>query len=228
MVFHNEDGNPARANIKQALGYPKDGYGDGNSQFLRCQISTAMEEPIRFPLNLINNLIERHISIRPSWARGKLPSQAGKSADSLLTFEDQYIVLGEDEAEKHQLEEKVLKSTDFNTHSPLLRERARTADSHNIKDQLSVVFEREVVEDTQNMQSYYRLSNKLREAVRMRDEYINELQTTNNSNDVADSIEIMRCMQHDDIEKASRLMVMAREMQTTVHEKKVTMRLRLD
>ncbi|GJY08463.1 hypothetical protein Tco_0375517 [Tanacetum coccineum] len=153
---------------------------------------------------------------------------AGKSADSLLTFEDQYIVLGEDEAEKHQLEEKVLKLTDFNTQSPLFRERARTADSHNIKDQLSVVFEREVVEDTQNMQSYYRLSNKLREAVRMRDEYINELQTTNNSNDVADSIEIMRRMQHDDIEKASRLMVMAREMQTTVHEKKVTMWLRLD
>ncbi|GJZ24064.1 hypothetical protein Tco_0561523 [Tanacetum coccineum] len=30
MVFHNEDGNPARANIKQALGYLKD--GDGNSQ----------------------------------------------------------------------------------------------------------------------------------------------------------------------------------------------------
>ncbi|GKA06796.1 hypothetical protein Tco_0686020 [Tanacetum coccineum] len=31
-VFHNEDGNPARANIKQALGYLKDGDGDGNSQ----------------------------------------------------------------------------------------------------------------------------------------------------------------------------------------------------
>ncbi|GKE03807.1 hypothetical protein Tco_1395825 [Tanacetum coccineum] len=29
MVFHNEDGNPARANIKQALGYLKDGDGDG-------------------------------------------------------------------------------------------------------------------------------------------------------------------------------------------------------
>ncbi|GJW51421.1 hypothetical protein Tco_0092772, partial [Tanacetum coccineum] len=36
IVFHNEDGNPARANIKQALGYLKDGDGDGNSQFLRC------------------------------------------------------------------------------------------------------------------------------------------------------------------------------------------------
>ncbi|GKB68362.1 putative ribonuclease H-like domain-containing protein [Tanacetum coccineum] len=32
MVFHNEDGNPARANIKQAIGYLKDGDGDGNSQ----------------------------------------------------------------------------------------------------------------------------------------------------------------------------------------------------
>ncbi|GJX54974.1 integrase, catalytic region, zinc finger, CCHC-type containing protein [Tanacetum coccineum] len=37
MVFHNEDGNPARANIKQALGYLKDGDGDGNSQRLRYQ-----------------------------------------------------------------------------------------------------------------------------------------------------------------------------------------------
>ncbi|GJX21809.1 hypothetical protein Tco_0226254, partial [Tanacetum coccineum] len=37
MVFHNEDGNPARANIKQALGYLKDGDGDGNSQLLRYQ-----------------------------------------------------------------------------------------------------------------------------------------------------------------------------------------------
>ncbi|GJY28513.1 hypothetical protein Tco_0404280 [Tanacetum coccineum] len=38
MVFHNEDGNPARANIKQALGYLKDGDGDGNSQHLRYQV----------------------------------------------------------------------------------------------------------------------------------------------------------------------------------------------
>ncbi|GJW68322.1 hypothetical protein Tco_0122746 [Tanacetum coccineum] len=35
MVFHNEDGNPARANIKQALGYLKDGDGDGNSHYER-------------------------------------------------------------------------------------------------------------------------------------------------------------------------------------------------
>ncbi|GKA32290.1 putative reverse transcriptase domain-containing protein [Tanacetum coccineum] len=41
MVVHNEDGNPARANIKQALGYLKDGDGDGNSQRLRYQIIMA-------------------------------------------------------------------------------------------------------------------------------------------------------------------------------------------
>nr|GEX58161.1 RNA-dependent RNA polymerase, eukaryotic-type [Tanacetum cinerariifolium] len=38
---------------------------------------------------------------------------AGKSADSLLTFEDQYIVLEKDDAEKHRLEEKMLKLTDL-------------------------------------------------------------------------------------------------------------------
>ncbi|GJU48213.1 hypothetical protein Tco_1217768 [Tanacetum coccineum] len=33
MVFHNEDGNPARANIKQALSRSfKDGDGDGDTQ----------------------------------------------------------------------------------------------------------------------------------------------------------------------------------------------------
>ncbi|GJT48040.1 hypothetical protein Tco_1262629 [Tanacetum coccineum] len=44
MVFHNEDGNPARANIKQALGYLKDGDGDGNSQFLSCQVNNQMSK----------------------------------------------------------------------------------------------------------------------------------------------------------------------------------------
>ncbi|GJS60632.1 ribonuclease H-like domain-containing protein [Tanacetum coccineum] len=43
MVFHNEDGNPARANIKQALGYLKDGDGDGNSQHLRYQLMKLMQ-----------------------------------------------------------------------------------------------------------------------------------------------------------------------------------------
>ncbi|GKA14342.1 retrovirus-related pol polyprotein from transposon TNT 1-94 [Tanacetum coccineum] len=34
-VFHNEDGNPARANIKQALGSFKDGDGDGDTHYER-------------------------------------------------------------------------------------------------------------------------------------------------------------------------------------------------
>ncbi|GJR14336.1 hypothetical protein Tco_0142261 [Tanacetum coccineum] len=103
-----------------------------------------------------------------------------------------------------------------NAQSLLLQELACAADSHNIKDQLLVLFEREVIEDRQNMQNYYRLSNKLNEAVRMRDGYINELQTSNDSNEVADSIEILKRMQIDDIQMASRLMVTAGEMQTRV------------
>ncbi|GJV51907.1 hypothetical protein Tco_1447648 [Tanacetum coccineum] len=50
MVFHNEDGNPARANIKQALGYLKDGDGDGNSQHLRYQVNNRM---LRHDLHLL-------------------------------------------------------------------------------------------------------------------------------------------------------------------------------
>ncbi|GJR55744.1 hypothetical protein Tco_1406265 [Tanacetum coccineum] len=42
IVFHNV-GNPARANIKPSLGYRKDGDGDGNSQFMRCQNSVGGE-----------------------------------------------------------------------------------------------------------------------------------------------------------------------------------------
>ncbi|GJT60331.1 hypothetical protein Tco_1003864 [Tanacetum coccineum] len=108
-----------------------------------------------------------------------------------------------------------------NTQSPLLQKLARAADSHDIKDQLSVLFEREVIKDRQNMQSYYMISNKLREAVRMREGYFNELQTSNNSNKVANSIEIMRRMQVDDIQMASRLMLTAKEMKTKVHEKTI-------
>ncbi|GJR49232.1 hypothetical protein Tco_1399753 [Tanacetum coccineum] len=45
IVFHNEDGNPARANIKQALGYRKDGDRDGKSEFLRFQIMPPRKAP---------------------------------------------------------------------------------------------------------------------------------------------------------------------------------------
>ncbi|GKD25036.1 hypothetical protein Tco_1231250, partial [Tanacetum coccineum] len=43
MVFHNEDGNPARANIKQALGSFKDGDGDGDTQELPAKVNKARD-----------------------------------------------------------------------------------------------------------------------------------------------------------------------------------------
>ncbi|GKA39921.1 putative ribonuclease H-like domain-containing protein [Tanacetum coccineum] len=58
--FHNEDGNPARANIKQALGYRKDGDGDGNSQFLRCQVNNLM---LRHNLHLFMMFMEDLIKV---------------------------------------------------------------------------------------------------------------------------------------------------------------------
>nr|GEW98829.1 hypothetical protein [Tanacetum cinerariifolium] len=81
----------------------------------------------------------------------------------------------------------------------------------------------------QKMLDYRRLSSELREAVRMRDGYINELQICDNYDEVLESIEIIKSTPLDDTEKASRLILMAREIQTKVHEKnKLIMRLRLD
>ncbi|GKD44374.1 hypothetical protein Tco_1269019 [Tanacetum coccineum] len=79
------------------------------------------------------------------------------------------------------------------------------------------------------MQDYRRLSSELREAVRMRDGYISELQMSDSSDEVLESIEIIRNMQLDDMEKASRLLLMTREIQTKVYKKNnFIMRLRLD
>ncbi|GKB37713.1 hypothetical protein Tco_0882655, partial [Tanacetum coccineum] len=54
MVFHNEDGNPARANIKQALGYLKDGDGDGNSQLLRYQVGRGVSKTTYKLFSMLN------------------------------------------------------------------------------------------------------------------------------------------------------------------------------
>ncbi|GJW75733.1 hypothetical protein Tco_0135103 [Tanacetum coccineum] len=48
IVVHNEDGNPARANIKLALGYLKDGDGDGNSQPHKGVKASANSDVIAF------------------------------------------------------------------------------------------------------------------------------------------------------------------------------------
>nr|GEX18545.1 hypothetical protein [Tanacetum cinerariifolium] len=78
---------------------------------------------------------------------------------------------------------------------PLLQELARAVDSNDIRDQLSVLFRREVNKDYEKMHDYQRLSNELREGVRMRDAYITELQMfqmSESSNEVVESIEIMK------------------------------------
>ncbi|GJY10492.1 hypothetical protein Tco_0378677 [Tanacetum coccineum] len=71
-----------------------------------------------------------------------------------------------------------------NPHTPFLKELPRDADSNDIKDQLSVLFQRVVAEDSQKMQDYRRLSSELREAVRMRDGYICELQMSDSSDEI--------------------------------------------
>nr|GEW83229.1 hypothetical protein [Tanacetum cinerariifolium] len=68
------------------------------------------------------------------------------------------------------------------------------ADSHATNDQLSVLFRREVAEDSQKVQEFRRLSSELREAVRMRDQYIDELKMSNSYDEIFESIEIMRRM----------------------------------
>ncbi|GJR10182.1 putative reverse transcriptase domain-containing protein [Tanacetum coccineum] len=85
-----------------------------------------------------------------------------------------------------------------NTLLPLLQELAHVVDSHDIRDQLSVLFQREAAEDLKKMQDYNRLSGELSETIRMRDAYIIELRTKCGSNEFVESIKILRHMQLDD------------------------------
>ncbi|GKB59583.1 EIN3-binding F-box protein 1-like protein [Tanacetum coccineum] len=57
-----------------------------------------------------------------------------------------------------------------------LRTLAGAGDSTDIRDQLSVLFRREANEESKKMHDYRRLSDELRESVRMRDAYIEEFQ----------------------------------------------------
>ncbi|GJX89095.1 hypothetical protein Tco_0341109 [Tanacetum coccineum] len=99
---------------------------------------------------------------------------------------------------------------------PLFHELSRAADSHDIRDQLSLLFRREVAKDLVKMEDYFKLSNELRIGVETRDGYISELQIFDMSKEVFESIEILRLMQVDDMEKASCLALMAREIQDKV------------
>nr|GEV84766.1 hypothetical protein [Tanacetum cinerariifolium] len=96
------------------------------------------------------------------------------------------------------------------------------ANSTDIKDQLSVLFRREANEESQKLHDYRRLSDELGENVRMKDAYIEEFQRFqmyDSSDEVIESIEILEGMQVDDMEKASRLILMAREIQNGMYEK---------
>ncbi|GJZ07789.1 hypothetical protein Tco_0542072 [Tanacetum coccineum] len=98
-----------------------------------------------------------------------------------------------------------------NIGTPLLQDLARAADSDDIRDQLSVLFTREVADDTEKMKNYSQLSGELRNGVRMMDIYIRELRTSHMFDEVVESIQILKQMQLDDMDKASRLLLIARE-----------------
>ncbi|GKA42738.1 hypothetical protein Tco_0735398 [Tanacetum coccineum] len=101
----------------------------------------------------------------------------------------------------------------------LLQELSRAVDSHATKDQLAVLFRRETAKDAEKLREFHRLSTELRQAVRMRDRYIDELKMSYSCDDILESVDIIRRMQLDDREKASRLLLMARETQLKMHEK---------
>ncbi|GJY74506.1 hypothetical protein Tco_0478937 [Tanacetum coccineum] len=107
-----------------------------------------------------------------------------------------------------------------NTGTSLFQELSRAADSDDIKDQLLVLFTKEVAEDKEKMENYRQLSGQLRNDVKMRDRYIRELRTSDMSDEVVESIEIIKQVQLDDMEKASSFLLMAREIQSKVFEKK--------
>ncbi|GJZ33517.1 hypothetical protein Tco_0578953 [Tanacetum coccineum] len=104
-----------------------------------------------------------------------------------------------------------------NIDRPLFHELSCAADSHDIRDLLFVLFRREVAKDLVKMKDYFKLFDELRIGVEMRDGYISELQIFDILKEVLESIEILRLMQVD--EKASRLALMAREIQDKVYEK---------
>nr|GEU33564.1 reverse transcriptase domain-containing protein [Tanacetum cinerariifolium] len=110
----------------------------------------------------------------------------------------------------------------FNTDGvplPLLEELFRAVDSHGTKDQLIVLFQREASKDARKVREFRRLSSEMREAMRRRDGYITELKMSRSSDDVIGTIKMLRRMQLRDMEKASRLLLMARETQLKAHEK---------
>ncbi|GKE92503.1 hypothetical protein Tco_1573598, partial [Tanacetum coccineum] len=90
----------------------------------------------------------------------------------------------------------------------LLEELARAAESNVTKDQLIVLFEREVAEDVEKIMDFRRLSTELRVTIRRRDGYVAELRASRSCDDTLGTIEMLSGMLLDDMEKASRLLLM--------------------
>ncbi|GKB90170.1 hypothetical protein Tco_0962442, partial [Tanacetum coccineum] len=76
----------------------------------------------------------------------------------------------------------------------LLEELAHAAESGVTKDQLIVLFEREVAEDAEKIRDFRRLSSELREAVRRRDAYVVELRASKSCDDAFGTIEMLSRM----------------------------------
>ncbi|GKA12948.1 hypothetical protein Tco_0692494 [Tanacetum coccineum] len=98
-------------------------------------------------------------------------------------------------------------------------ELVSAAGSDATKDQLVVLFEREVAESLGKIEEYRRLCIELRANIRLRNDYICELQLYRSCDDVIGSIAMLRRMRLDDADNASRLLSLARETQQKVDEK---------
>ncbi|GJY45589.1 hypothetical protein Tco_0434652 [Tanacetum coccineum] len=99
------------------------------------------------------------------------------------------------------------------------KELARAAESDVTKDQLVLLFEREIAESVGKIEEYRRLCIELRANMRLRNDYISELRLYRSCDDVLGSIAMLRTMQSDDSENAARLLSLARETQRKVDEK---------
>nr|GEU57163.1 hypothetical protein [Tanacetum cinerariifolium] len=90
---------------------------------------------------------------------------------------------------------------------------------HGFYDVLVSLFFREVAEDAEKIMDFRGLSSELRATIRRRDGYIVELSLYKSCDDTLGTIEMLSCMQLDDMEKAARLLLMTRETKIKMDEK---------
>ncbi|GJX97034.1 hypothetical protein Tco_0352832 [Tanacetum coccineum] len=102
---------------------------------------------------------------------------------------------------------------------PLLEELSKTAMSTRTKDQLLILIQREVKEDDSKVSEFKKLAGELLELCERKRRYIGELKKIKTNNDVIRTVELLQCMQKDDLEKAARLLLMANETKLKMQEK---------